>query len=146
MDLTAPWLWIGAGVALAALEMIVPSFLLIWPGLAALAVGLVLFAMPGLGLGGQGVLFAVLAIGFTLGGRAYVLRHKAGPGDHPGLNRRGARLVGRRGVARGAFAGGRGSIEIDGELWQARATGAVFPNGAVEVVGAEGAELIVAPR
>jgi membrane protein implicated in regulation of membrane protease activity len=145
-DATMPWLWIGVGVALAALEMLVPSFLLVWPGVAALAVGLLLFAVPDLGLAGQGVLFAVLAVAFTLGGRAYVLRHKARPADHPALNRRGARLVGRRGVALEAFSGGRGSIEIDGELWQARAVGAVPSGAAVEVVGVEGAELVVEAR
>jgi hypothetical protein len=142
------WLWVGAGVALAALEMLVPSFLLIWPGLAALAVGLVLFFFPGMGLAGQAVLFAVLAIAFTLAGRALVMRRDrtAGP-DHAALNRRGARLVGHRGTARGAFVGGRGTVEVEGELWQARARrGTVLPDGAVEVVGASGLELDVEPR
>ena len=146
MTVWGPWLWVGAGVVLAALEMLVPSFLLIWPGLAALAVGLVLFAVPSLGLAGQVALFAVLAVGFTLAGRAWVLRHRGVSGDHPLLNRRGARLVGHRGVARGAFSGGRGTVEVDGELWQARARGTVFPDGAVEVVAAHGAELTVEPR
>lgn len=146
MELSAPWLWIGAGVALAALEMLVPSFLLIWPGAAALVVGLVLFVWPGLGLAGQGVLFAVLAVGFTLAGRAWIMSRNRPGGDHPALNRRGRRLIGHRGTARGAFTGGRGAVEIEGELWQARARGVVLPDGAVEVVGAEGTELVVEPR
>jgi membrane protein implicated in regulation of membrane protease activity len=128
--------------------MIVPSFLLIWPGVAALAVGLALFMFPGMGLAVQAVLFAVLAVAFTLAGRAFVMRREttAGP-DHPTLNRRGARLVGHRGTARGAFVGGRGTVEVEGELWQARSRrGTVLPNGAVEVVGASGLELDVEPR
>lgn len=141
-----PWLWLGAGVALAALEMVVPSFLLVWPGLAAVAVGLVLFAAPSLGGSGQVALFAVLAVAFTLAGRAWVLRRREPAGDHPGLNRRGARLIGHRGVAKGRFTGGRGTVEVNGELWQARARGAIFPDGAVEVVAATGAELTVEPR
>ena len=34
------WLWIGAGLVLAALEMLVPGVYLIWLALAALAAGL----------------------------------------------------------------------------------------------------------
>lgn len=146
MGLSAAWLWVGAGVALAALEMVVPSFLLLWPGAAALAVGLVLFVWPGLGVAGQAILFAVLAVGFTLAGRAWVISGARPPRAHPGLNQRGRRMVGHRGRARGAFVGGRGSVEIDGELWQARSRGVVLPDGAVEVVGADGAELVVEPR
>lgn len=142
------WMWIAAGVALGALEMLVPSFLLIWPGLAAVAVGLALFLFPGMGLAVQAVVFAVLAVAFTLAGRTIVMKREAPAGaDHPALNRRGARLVGHRGTARGAFVGGRGTVEVEGELWQARSRrGTVLPNGAVEVVGAAGLELEVEPR
>lgn len=142
----APWLWIIAGVALAAAEMLVPSFLLVWPGMAAIAVGLLAFLFPGLGLGAQAVIFAVLAVGFTLAGRAWVLSHRAVPAGHPGLNRRAARLIGARGRAVARFEGGRGTVEIEGERWQARGKGVFVADTAVEVVGSDGLVLEVEPR
>lgn len=142
----APWLWITLGVALAAAEMLVPSFLLIWPGLAALAVGLVTFLWPSLGIAGQAVLFALLAVAFTLIGRRYLLDHLPVRGNRPALNQRSQRLIGHRGTARGSFSGGRGTVEIEGELWQARARGPVVSEASVEVVAAEGLTLTVEPR
>jgi membrane protein implicated in regulation of membrane protease activity len=146
VSLDAAWLWIIAGVALGAAEMLVPSFYLIWPGLAALAVGLTLLAVPSLGLAGQVTLFALLAVGLTLAGRRYLLDHLPQSGHRPALNQRGRRMIGRRGMARGRFTGGRGTVEIDGELWQARARGAVVSDSDVEVVDAEGMTLTVEAR
>lgn len=42
-----PWIWIAAGIALTALELIIPSFTIIWFGLAAVVVGLLTF-IPGM--------------------------------------------------------------------------------------------------
>lgn len=146
MSIAAPWLWIMAGVALAAMEMLVPTFVLIWPGAAAIAVGLLLFALPGLTLAAQLGLFALLAIAFTLAGRRYVMMVPQQAQDHPALNQRTRRLLGRRGLARSNFTGGRGTVEIDGELWQAQARGAVIADAGVEVVAVEGLMLVVEPR
>jgi len=60
-----PWIWIAAGIALTALELIVPSFTIIWFGLAAIVVGLISF-IPGMGsLAVQLGLWAVLSGAFT---------------------------------------------------------------------------------
>lgn len=60
-----PWIWIAAGIALTALELIVPSFTIIWFGLAAIVVGLISF-IPGMGsLAVQLGLWAVLSGTFT---------------------------------------------------------------------------------
>ena len=34
----SPWLWLALGITLIALEILAPSFVLIWPGLAAMAI------------------------------------------------------------------------------------------------------------
>lgn len=60
-----PWIWIVAGIALTALELIIPSFTIIWFGLAAIVVGLLSF-IPGLdALAMQLGLWAVLSTVFT---------------------------------------------------------------------------------
>lgn len=60
-----PWKWIAAGLALAALELVVPSFTIIWFGLSAVVVGLISF-LPGMqSLPVQLALWAVLSIVFT---------------------------------------------------------------------------------
>jgi membrane protein implicated in regulation of membrane protease activity len=60
-----PWKWIAAGLALAALELVIPSFTIIWFGLSAVVVGLVSF-LPGMqSLPVQLALWAVLSIAFT---------------------------------------------------------------------------------
>jgi membrane protein implicated in regulation of membrane protease activity len=140
----APWLWIILAVALAAAEMVVPSFLLIWPAAAALVVGLLALGWPGIGLAAQVALFAALAVLATLGGRRYVMTHRPDDAHRPALNRRGSRLVGRRGRALEAFAGGRGPVEIDGERWSAVCDAAVAEGATVTVVSASGMELTVA--
>jgi len=60
-----PWIWIAGGIALTALELIVPSFTIIWFGLAAVVVGLLSF-IPGLdSLSVQLGLWAALSGAFT---------------------------------------------------------------------------------
>ena len=55
------WHWMVLGMALVALEMLVPTFFLMWFGLGALLVGVVaLFAVPG--FAAQLVLWAVASL------------------------------------------------------------------------------------
>jgi len=60
-----PWIWIAGGIALTALELVVPSFTIIWFGLAAVVVGL-LSSISGIdSLAVQLALWAVLSGAFT---------------------------------------------------------------------------------
>jgi membrane protein implicated in regulation of membrane protease activity len=60
-----PWKWIAAGLALAALELVIPSLTFIWFGLSALVVGLVSFLAGIRSLPLQLALWAVMSIAFT---------------------------------------------------------------------------------
>ncbi len=60
-----PWIWIAAGIAITALELIVPSFTIIWFGLAAIVVGIVSFIVGTESLTVQLALWAVLSGAFT---------------------------------------------------------------------------------
>lgn len=58
------WHWMALGMTLVALEMLVTTFFLLWFGMAALLVGvLMLFAAPG--FAAQMVLWAILSVAMT---------------------------------------------------------------------------------
>ena len=59
------WHWIVLGLVLTLAELAVPAFFIVWFGLGALGVGLVLLAWPGLSLAAQLVLWAALAAALT---------------------------------------------------------------------------------
>lgn len=143
----SPWWWIIAGLVIGALELLTFSFLLIWPGMAAVAVGLALFVHPGLAGEWQVALFGLLAVGFTIAGRALRPNGEAeGERGSGALNRRGARLVGREVVIRN-LSGDVAEVEVDGEFWRARSVGgALVAGAAAQVVSVEGATLVVSPR
>jgi membrane protein implicated in regulation of membrane protease activity len=59
------WIWIAAGIAITALELVVPSFTIIWFGLAAIVVGILSFILGTELLAVQLALWAVLSGSFT---------------------------------------------------------------------------------
>lgn len=56
------WHWVLFGFALMALEIILPSFMILWFGLSALVVGVLLFISPTLSLTWQIFIWTVLSI------------------------------------------------------------------------------------
>ena len=55
------WHWIVLGLCLAMAELAVPAFFIIWFGISAIGVGLVLLVLPNLAVATQVVLWAVLS-------------------------------------------------------------------------------------
>jgi len=60
------WYWIIAGFCLIGLELIVPSFTIIWFGLGALVVGILTFLWPAFPVAGQVFLWSLASIFFTI--------------------------------------------------------------------------------
>lgn len=88
------WYWIVAGIALVGLELVVPSFTIIWFGLGAMVVGLLLAGWPGFSLAGQVFLWSAASIGFTLIWFTY-LKPKTDR-THAGMSKGG--IVGETGI------------------------------------------------
>lgn len=113
----SPWLWLALGILLIAVEILAPSFVVIWPGLAAMLMAALIWFLPG--LSGQTLiaLFAALSIGLLFGGRALMSRVEK---DEPQttLNARGKSLIGREAKVL-SVNGPRGKVEIDGVQWPA---------------------------
>ena len=74
LDGISPWWWITLGVVLIGLEMTTMSFFLIWPGIAAVVIAILLWIAPGMSGEAQVALFAVLSVAFTWVGRTIIVR------------------------------------------------------------------------
>lgn len=113
----SPWLWLALGIALVAIEILAPSFVMIWPGAAAMVMALLTWLVPGLSGETLVAIFSVLSIALLLGGRALMARvEQAEP--QTALNMRGQNLVGREAKVM-SVSGPQGKIEIDGVQWPA---------------------------
>ena len=55
------WHWMVLGLSLTMAEMAIPAFFLVWFGIAAAAVGVILLAVPELALASQILLWAALS-------------------------------------------------------------------------------------
>jgi len=60
------WQWMVLGVGLMLCELAVPAFFLIWFGLGAIVVGVILALIPGLSLAVQVIVWIVASIGFVV--------------------------------------------------------------------------------
>ena len=60
------WHWIVLGLCLSMVELAVPAFFIIWFGLGAIGVGLVLLAVPTLSIAGQLLFWALLSISLVV--------------------------------------------------------------------------------
>ncbi|MEM8948744.1 MAG: NfeD family protein [Pseudomonadota bacterium] len=135
------WHWLALGGILGALEILVPGFVLIWLGLAAIMVGLLLliwqdmpFAFQLLAYAG----FAVLSVLVWF----YWVRSSPVESDRPNLNRRAEQLIGRRAPVVDAIVNGRGRIKLGDGTWTV--AGPDLPAGhMVEITSADGALLHV---
>ena len=59
------WHWIVLGIALMAIEILLPSFVALWFGAAAVVVGVLLLFIPSLSVAVQVVLWVIFSILFT---------------------------------------------------------------------------------
>jgi membrane protein implicated in regulation of membrane protease activity len=87
------WYWIVAGICLIGLEMLVPSFTIIWFGMGALVVGVLKVAWPSFPMAGQILLWSVASILFASVWFKYL---KPKNRTHAGMSKEG--IVGESGI------------------------------------------------
>ena len=139
------WAWTVLGLVLLGAELLVPGVLLMWIGLAAVAVGLVsLIGLSDLWWDwrAQAVVFAVLAFLFAVIGSRVQRR---GPDDEAErLGHPARRLVGRTATLSEPIENGFGRAKLGDTLW--RVAGPDLPSGArVTVTGEADGTLTVEP-
>lgn len=114
--------WIVLGLFLLILEVFVGGSLMMWNGLSAIAVGILVLVLPLIGIYPSWEMQLVM---FAVGGVAalYVWRRYANKPivtDAPGLNRRGDNHIGTIVVLPAAIENGRGHISLDDTRWAVR--------------------------
>ena len=135
--------WVLAGIFLL-LELALPGVFFIWLGLAALAVGFVLF-LVNVAWQFQLALFAILSVIFVLAARPWFRKGRLAESDRPNLNRRMQAFIGRSFVLDQPIANRRGKLAIEGTWWEIE--GPDQPKGEwVTVRSVEDMRLIVEPQ
>lgn len=144
-----PWSWLIAGLMLMVLEAVIPGVQLLWFGVSAMVVGVLLFALQAAGmdealsLPWQLVLFATIAVATVFWARGFSNLQEVESTERD-LNQRSAQYFGRVVVVEDAISGGRGRVRVDDTLWLA--SGADTPKGArVRITGANGTVFTVEP-
>ena len=136
------WSWWVLGLVLLALELVMPGFILVWFGLAAVLVGVLALAVNW-SVQTLALIWAAASLVLLLLGRRYFMRD-AGRSSEPLLNDRAGRLVGRVYTLAEPLGENGGTLRIDDGVW--RIIGPQLPAGSRVVVrGAEGPTLVVAP-
>lgn len=142
-QLAGHFLWWILALLLIAGELLVPGYFLLWIGLAAAAMGVLLWLVPGMGLLAQAIVFGLLAFAACL---AYArwLRPKLErrvPGSER-LNRRAEQMIGQRYELIEAIVNGRGKARVGDGQWLV--SGPDLPVGStVEVIAVDNGMLQV---
>ena len=138
------WHWWALGAILLAFEIASTTQYLLWPGIAALMVGVLKFADPGLDGRLAVFLFAVFSVVATATWKRSAWG-RAERDTHTNLNARSAQYIGRVVKAEESFVDGRGAVRIDDTRWIARAVDGSTPakGDLLTVSGADRTELKV---
>jgi membrane protein implicated in regulation of membrane protease activity len=141
-NLTAHYGWWLLALVLIGAELMLPGFFMLWVGIAAAAMGVILLFAPELSFIAQAVLFTVLALVSCFGYWRFIKGALTEHSDQPHLNRRAEQLIGRRYVLDSAIVNGQGKARVGDSLWLVE--GPELPVGAtIEVVAVNGATLKV---
>ena len=141
-NLVASYGWWLLALLLIAAELIAPGYFLLWIGIAAAIMGLVMFAVPGLAFLAQAVIFALLAVSVCFVYWKFIRPAAELRDDQPLLNRKGDRMIGRRVIVVDAIINGRGKVKVGDSVWLVE--GVDCPVGStVQVVAVNGTTLRV---
>ncbi len=136
------YLWLALGLFLAAAEILVPGMFLFWLGLAAIATGLLTWALP-IAAPLQVVIFVVISIVTVFLGRNYIRQNPITEAD-PMMNKRGDRMAGETATVVEAIADGSGRVKHGDSEWLASGPD-IAAGEKVRITGSEGAVLNVEP-
>jgi membrane protein implicated in regulation of membrane protease activity len=141
-NLTVHYGWWLLALVLIGAELMVPGFFMLWIGIAAAVMGLILMFLPELSFPTQAVVFVALALVSCYLYWQFVRNAARERSDQPQLNRRAEQYIGRRFVLDTAIVNGHGKARVGDSLWLVE--GPELPAGtAIEVVDVDGSTLKV---
>ena len=137
------FIWAVFALALMIGEVLAPGAFMLWLGLAAAAVMVIVWLVPGLAVLWQAVIFLVLAVISVQVSRRW-FRKGGRDSDQPLLNRRAEQLVGQVHSLDTAIVDGRGRLKIGDAYWAVE--GPDLPvRASVRIVAVHGMSLLVQP-
>ena len=135
--------WAAVALLLFAAEALAPGAFMLWLGLAAAAVFVIVLLVPDMPVLAQVAAFVVLSFVSIQIYRTW-FRGRERRSDQPALNRRAEALVGRVVALDQAIVNGRGRVQIADAYWDV--SGPDLPAGAaVRIIGSNGMSLRVEP-
>ena len=136
--------WLIVGVLLLVLEVVTGTTYILWPAVAALIVGVIVFVLP-LAWEMQFLLFFILSGILLVVGHKFV-RPKMKGGEPSDLNDRARAMVGMRVKAVADFETGRGRVQVGDTQWRASIVDGNPTAGAeLRVLSVKGTTLQVEP-
>ena len=133
--------WILIGVLLLILELVTGTTYILWPAVAALAVGIFAFVLP-IGWEMQFLLFFILSTALLVFGHFYV-RPRVKGGEPSDLNDRARTMVGMRVKAIANFETGQGRVQVGDTQWRARMDdGSAAAGEELRIVSVDGTTLV----
>lgn len=144
IDQMSYWHWFALGSILLIIEIVTPTFYFMWPGIAAVTVGVLKLFMPDLSWQVAISVFGVMSVVSTV---LWTMFYRRGVQGDPAseLNQRTRGYKGRRAIVAEGFRSGRGPVLVDDTRWQAISEDGsdLAPGAAVEITGSDGAVLKV---
>ncbi len=135
------WFWFILAVILLFGELMMPGIFLLWLGVAAALTGVVDLMMD-LDWRGEIVTFAVLSLLMVALSWKWVTAQWRPKSDQPHLNQRHLGYVGSTVTLDTPIERGRGTVTIDGTIWDVEGTDAGVGTR-LKVVGVNGMRLVV---
>ena len=141
-----PWTWVVVGLLLLGIEILLPSTFLLWPGLAAIVVGILTLILglesPIWPWQAQVIVFLMLSLVIAFFGRNLMRKQNWDESEVANLNERGSQLVGKTAVLVQAIVDGEGRVRIGDTTWRVQGPDAKVGTR-VKVVSADGSTLTV---
>lgn len=135
--------WACVALLLIAAETMAPGLFLLWLGLAAAVVFVLVWILPGLTVLAQVMLFVVFSF-VSIAVYVKFFREKESASDQPLLNRRGEQLVDKVYNLETAIVNGQGRVKIGDAFWAVQ--GPDLPvNAAVRIIAVDSMTLRVIP-
>jgi len=147
LDILTFWHWMVLGIALIVIELLAPGIWFLWLGIGAISTGLIVLFLPDLSWRLQAVVFSGFSVVSIMLGRMIMHKTKQAE-EHPTLNRRIERYMGRVFVLENDTNLGYGDVRIGDSIWRVQLTDATTQLAAgakVVVTGVDGSTLKVDP-
>lgn len=139
------WHWFVVGGLFLLAEMLLPGAILLWPGIAAILMGLLTFAFPALPWTFTIPVWAILSVVTAFGWRAYRQKHPAPVNPAAAtLNQRGNQYIGRSFTLTKSVINGVGEIRAGDTIWKVISDHDIPEGATVKVINVEGTSLRVA--